>query len=765
MSKTHPHPHALPAIGLTIGILLLAWSSGAVNRMPPSPNPGPTAPEVPAALDTGQEPVPPIPRAPAATSSSNAPAYFIEGPLALDPPTDRVFARGRIGDRPATLVLAAESGELLTSVEPVGEIAVDPERRRLYIDVLDRGLFSLDLDSLTRKAVVALPRPVPDQRESMFGKPSIGPIVELRSGQVLAFRDRNVHVIDPEQVRLLRTFAPFPLPSTGYLRDAVLDQDRGWLYLTAHDGSIPAYMIGSRLIGYDLERDTVVLEHGVMGSYVAMLAWDGQLWTLDVMGRRPGVDSRRWRDGKLVERVLSWNSVGDPTGWLALDRKGQKRMLHVEDRVFASDLQGDSPPFVASISPGTASDPTLPTMNDRRLKVGDDGRLIALAALDLSPPRPRLSSPASAPDYGAAELFPISEDRIYALSRVDFSYAPSPLVESRDMGRTWSHPGAGLPRTDQISDLAVSPDFASDRTMLASTRGSGIFRSVNGGRLWKPVAQGPDTQWIEKLWVSPAFAADQTAFATGMSFSFYDPGQADGWGTLPDSAWRSTDGGVTWQGMGRLTGLALSPDFANDRRLLAFQTFSGEVLESRDAGQTWHPVGKLPFPDESGLMGVNLWALNDPDSGPEILLAFAADSLGTIHLGSTAGLGRLYRSVNGGRHWTLVLDDPVQTIYSVESFLGPIGRDKRDLVIRLHQESPVRFDSSDAVYRSSDLGASWRLIGRAAQVQIAALSDGDLVFSNAESSIQRIRLDDLPAMLSQHLWRNQRFLPSIVQGH
>lgn len=129
-----------------------------------------------------------------------------------------------------------------------------------------------------------------------------------------------------------------------------------------------------------------------------------------------------------------------------------------------------------------------------------------------------------------------------------------------------------------VTALALSPDFAGDGVVFAAT-GAGPFRSQDSGRSWSPCSHGMSTPFIEAIAVSANFARDRTIFL----------GARDG------TVSRSTDGGESWTGLGWLgepspvVALAMSPHYADDGTLIA-GTFEDGVFRSTDRGATWAPA-------------------------------------------------------------------------------------------------------------------------------------------------------------------------------
>lgn len=134
---------------------------------------------------------------------------------------------------------------------------------------------------------------------------------------------------------------------------------------------------------------------------------------------------------------------------------------------------------------------------------------------------------------------------------------------------------------DVVTELALSPGFATDRTLfIAVTLTDNLLVGVSrdAGRSFRLVGTPLAAPDVRGFAFSPDFTRDGTAFAANPK----------------SGVWRTQDGGLSWQpasaGLGSLAvqGVACSPDFATDRRVLAATTAGAWV--SHDGGDTWSPA-------------------------------------------------------------------------------------------------------------------------------------------------------------------------------
>lgn len=141
-----------------------------------------------------------------------------------------------------------------------------------------------------------------------------------------------------------------------------------------------------------------------------------------------------------------------------------------------------------------------------------------------------------------------------------------------------------------ITSLAISPNYKIDRTILASTWQEGVFRSDNGGQSWEQYSKGltKDGQadlpnfnrpHFSNLSISQGYSQDRTVFMASF-----------------DGLFKSTDGGRVWQELNTLSaniivGLDVSPDYQHDSTV-AITTYLGGAYISHDAGDTWTTINQ-----------------------------------------------------------------------------------------------------------------------------------------------------------------------------
>ncbi len=181
-----------------------------------------------------------------------------------------------------------------------------------------------------------------------------------------------------------------------------------------------------------------------------------------------------------------------------------------------------------------------------------------------------------------------STDLVYAIActsdqSVCFAARASGLYRSLDGGHTWQPAYGSLSLNEPLPTIAVavSPDFAADRTVIAGVSG-GVLYSTDGGETWQAVTLGSPPPVVSSLVISPNFVEDGIVLA----------------GTMEDGVFRSADRGRRWAAWNfglldlNVLCLAISPDFATDETL--FAGVDTGIFRSTNGGRAWREV-ELPF--------------------------------------------------------------------------------------------------------------------------------------------------------------------------
>lgn len=259
-----------------------------------------------------------------------------------------------------------------------------------------------------------------------------------------------------------------------------------------------------------------------------------------------------------------------------------------------------------------------------------------------------------------------------------FSARGSGLYRSQDGGSTWQYvlDELGLTERLPVTAVALAPDLDQQGLVLAGAPG-GIFHSNDSGQTWKALVFPPPPPTITALAISPNYAKDETVFA----------------GTMEDGVFISQNGGERWVAWNfglldlNVMCLAISPDFGTDETVFA-GTESG-LFRSTNGGRAWREV-ELPFGYEAVL-------------SLAISPAFTADQ--TLFAGTeTQGL---WVSNNAGETWRQLgqdlIDEPVNALHLVTDGIQAV--------------------TGSALWHSPDGGAVWtnRLPQAMAGQEISAL--------------------------------------------
>jgi len=520
------------------------------------------------------------------------------GNLTLDAARDRLYVSPLYGEGDVTIVDTA-SLAVVGTISPGGFVAVDGARNRFYVG--NRVYYTPGedapgvrvYDGATLEKLGEVPQP---------GIPVYNPLRDELC--IVAY---TVHQADPETLHITGDLLPEitaqPIAWCNSCRaatNAYVYPDRNLLLvdmITLSTGGGPGKVIGPRFFNAATldeiaePAQTPAIQRGC----------EGQLILADP------VDGRTYRTERYTRYVVYNNLlVYGPDGSLETWRDG--------------------------LPPGI----TNPNTDQIYLPHGDDLLVLELATL----------TPLGAIPAACIHTLDTETGRIYALRGGDVA------IFSERGG--WPDPpptGAAEPLPDKaVSFIQLSPDYPADQTLfLGISDGSftrTLYRSTDGGQTWVRLRGGlPEGDYLAlDLAVSPDFADDRTLFAGGF--------RSDYWG---EGVYRSTDGGDTWQPMWnglthlRVFDVALSPDYAADGTLLAYTRYQRitpweggqSVFRSTDQGLSWSLV-----------MTSETWA--DALLPPEELLP-PGPSLPDVRF-RTVDWGRgVERTTDGGHTWQPVV--------------------------------------------------------------------------------------------------------------
>ena len=271
------------------------------------------------------------------------------------------------------------------------------------------------------------------------------------------------------------------------------------------------------------------------------------------------------------------------------------------------------------------------------------------------------------------------------------------VYKSTDAGRTWTY--VGLVETRQIAKIRIhprNPDVvyaAALGPVFGPSPNRGVFKSTDGGKTWNKVLFRNDTTGAVDLSMDPN---NPEVLYAGLWTAYRKPWQLVSGGS-GSGIFKSLDGGRTWKELTRNPGMpagiignvGVSVSPANSRRVFAIiEADSGGVFRSDDGGDTWVRLNGdrnlrqrawyysriFADPKDENTVwvdNVQLWKSTD---GGKTFPRPTSTPHGDHHdlwiapndprrLGS-ADDGGVSISTDGGQHWT-ALDYPTAQFYHV----------------------------------------------------------------------------------------------------
>ena len=271
-----------------------------------------------------------------------------------------------------------------------------------------------------------------------------------------------------------------------------------------------------------------------------------------------------------------------------------------------------------------------------------------------------------------------------------------PVLDSASFGDLRARAIGPAVMSGRIAALDVVAD--DPRVIYVGSAGGGLWKSLNGGTTFRPIfddhvmsigavtvdQEKPDTVWV----------------GTGESWTRNSVSVGKG-------VYKTTDAGRTWTSLGlvdteRIAAIAVRPKQSDTvfacavGRLWSSNDERG-VFKTTDGGKSWK---KVLFVDaETGCADIEV----DPQE-PSVMYAAMWQVRREPHFFTSGGPGSgLYKSTDGGDHWTRITRGLPE---------GPLGRIAIAVAPSRAATVYALVESKEtAVYRSDDMGESWRVAG------------------------------------------------------
>jgi len=152
------------------------------------------------------------------------------------------------------------------------------------------------------------------------------------------------------------------------------------------------------------------------------------------------------------------------------------------------------------------------------------------------------------------------------------------ILRSTDSGATWTRLPNGLDNVYSDIGIRVSPNYNTDHTVFATTKGDGIYRSLDEGNTWELFNTGLVNLKVNKLTIAKLGNNDYVLFLNTLNGQLYRRSKTDAaWARVQDAS-----AGI------RL--VAVSPSFTTDLTAISVNK-NGGLLKSTDGGLTWSSIG------------------------------------------------------------------------------------------------------------------------------------------------------------------------------
>ena len=252
------------------------------------------------------------------------------------------------------------------------------------------------------------------------------------------------------------------------------------------------------------------------------------------------------------------------------------------------------------------------------------------------------------------------------------------LFKTKDGGDSWYQV---LDDSIKITAMAFSPDLEKDHAFIGDRRGI-LYVSTDGGEAWQQIFDISGAGAITSIAISPRFASDGELFIGteergvfktidgAASFTAVNDGLSFDFRGRYLTFRKSEQGPVIRRSEKDVISFAISPSYETDSTIFA-SMWNEAIYKSEDGGDSWkrYDLGlTCDFQADAAFY-------KSPHfRAVRISNAFAED--GTVFL---AGFDGLFKSTDGGRHWTQLETLPLRLVKGLG--LSPGDKDSLSIAI------------------------------------------------------------------------------------
>ncbi len=268
---------------------------------------------------------------------------------------------------------------------------------------------------------------------------------------------------------------------------------------------------------------------------------------------------------------------------------------------------------------------------------------------------------------------------------------------SEELWSSLSWRNVGPPRGGR--SIAAAGSTARPFEYYMGTTGGGLWKTEDGGLGWRPVTDGQ---------IGSASIGAVQVCESNPDIVYMGTGEIQLRGNIQqgDGAYKSTDGGSTWEHIGlketqNISRIRIHPEDCDIAWVAAFGKHSADnpergVFKTTDGGATWRKV--LYKSDRAGAADISIDATN-----PDVMYASIWEawrrSWGMSSGGEDSGL---WKSTDGGESWTEITGN-------IGLSEGPVGK----IGVAVSPANPnrvwalIEHEPDGGVWRSDDAGATW----------------------------------------------------------